>query len=103
MMKETEVKNVYYSPAATQMSKITTAQWHNGGSKREQELATLIASGSGAQPAPLVQPAAETHPYLGAPPSPSDYGLLHGAGELPEEQVTQIRGQEAALGRLNLN
>jgi hypothetical protein len=83
--------------------KITTAQWHNGGSQREQELANLIANGAGAQPAPMVQPVAETHPYLGAPPSPGDYGLLHGAGELPAEQVAQISAQQDALARLNLN
>jgi hypothetical protein len=83
--------------------KLTTAQWHNGGSQREQELANLIAEGHGAQPAPSVQPAGEQHPYLGAPANPSDYGLLRNAGEVPEEQVTQIRSQEAALARLNLN
>jgi hypothetical protein len=83
--------------------KITSAQWNNGGSKREQELADLIAEGAGGQPAPLVQPAGEQHPYLGAPPSPMDYGLLHGAGDLPEEQVAQITAQQEALGRLNLN
>jgi hypothetical protein len=83
--------------------KITTAQWHNGGSAREQELANLIANGGGAQPAPLVTPAAETHPYLGAPPSPGDYGLLHGVGDIPEEQVAEISAQQDAFARLNLN
>lgn len=83
--------------------KINSAQWNATGAKREQALANLIANGAGAQPAPLVTGAAESHPYLGAPPSPSEYGLLHGAGEMSDEQVTQISAQQDALARLNLN
>jgi hypothetical protein len=83
--------------------KINSAQWNATGAKREQALANLIANGGGAQPAPLETAAAESHPYLGAPPSPSDYGLLHGAGEIPEEQVAQISAQQDALARLDLN
>ena len=48
-------------------------------------------NGAGAQPAPVAMAPGETHPYLGAPASPSEYGLLHGTGELPDEQVAEIR------------
>jgi hypothetical protein len=89
--------------AARRAGTINDAQWKATGADREKALADLIANGGGSAPAPLVQPAGETHPYLGAPANPSDYGLARNAGDLPDEQVTAIRGQEEALSRLNLN
>jgi hypothetical protein len=83
--------------------KINSAQWNSTYAARERALAEQIANGGGTQPAPAAAaPAAETHPYLGAPVG-GDYGLLRGAGDLPEAEVAQITEQQQALGRLNLS
>jgi hypothetical protein len=85
--------------------KISNFAWNDKAAQAHRDaLVERIANGEGAQAAPLVPVAAEMqHPYLGAPSNPADYGLLHNAGELPEEKVAELRGQEAAFGRLNLN
>lgn len=78
--------------------KITTAQWHNGGSQREQELANLIANGGGAHPAPLVPPATPSSfdHYFAPPPSPSDYRTTHLQTPTDETMAADLQLREAA-------
>jgi hypothetical protein len=88
--------------AARTAGEITTAEWNGKVAARMNVLADLIANGNGARPAPAAQSPADTHPYLGAPASPNDYGLLFDVGDLPAEQVAEIHAQQDALARLDL-
>lgn len=77
--------------------KITTAQWHNGGSQREQELANLIAIGAGAQPAPGVTPAplSAFDQHFAPPPSSSDYRTTHLETPTDETMAADLQMREA--------